>query len=37
MLDLIEKLNKDGIQWEYVYNNKQLYIKYENKLIPWYF
>lgn len=37
MLDLIAKLNKDDIQWEYVYNNSQLYIKYDNKLIPWYF
>lgn len=37
MLELIAKLNKDNIKWEYVYINKQLFIKYENKLIPWYF
>lgn len=37
MLDLIASLNKDGIKWEYVYINKQLFIKYDNKLIPWYF
>lgn len=37
MLDLIAKLNSDGIKWEYVYINKQLFIKYDDKLIPWYF
>lgn len=37
MLDLINELNKNGIKWEYVYNNKQLFIKYDDKLIPWYF
>lgn len=37
MLELIAKLNKDGIKWEYVYINKQLFIKYDNKLIPWYY
>lgn len=37
MLDLITKLNNDGIKWEYVYCNKQLYIKYNDKLIPWYY
>ena len=37
MLDLIVKLNSNGIQWEYVYINKQLFIKYDGKLIPWYY
>ena len=39
MLDLIARLNNDGIQWEYVFNEneKQLYIKYDNKLVAWYF
>ena len=37
MFDLIKKLNENGIKWEYVYSNRQLYIKYDDKLIPWYF
>lgn len=37
MLDLIAKLNSDGVQWEYVYINKQLFVKYDGNLIPWYF
>ena len=39
MLDRIRELNQKGIKWEYVWNakEKQLYIKYGDKLEPWYF
>ena len=37
MLDKIRELNEKGIKWEYVYIQEQLYIKYDDKLIPWYF
>lgn len=37
MFDLIRELNDKKIKWEYIYENKQLYIKYDDKLIPWYF
>lgn len=38
MTDFIRQLNAMGIKWEYVYIDKQLYIKYDgDHLKAWYF
>lgn len=37
MLELIKELNDKHIKWKYVYINNQLFIKYDDKLIQWYF